>query len=132
LWKSGGDVNNSYAQMVNALFGERLANVRRGRRISQKELGRRIERSRTTIANLEGGGQNVQLHQVFSIARALDAPIFDLLPQPNELPDSFAPALNPDSIFIETMRRQLTSAIGEDNDHTKQNRRKGLRSVTKA
>jgi len=118
--------------MVNALFGERLANVRRGRRISQKELGRRIERSRTTIANLEGGGQNVQLHQVFSIARALDAPIFDLLPQPNELPDSFAPALNPDSIFIETMRRQLTSAIGEDNDHTKQNRRKGLRSVTKA
>lgn len=125
-------MNNSYAQMVNVLFGERLANVRRGRRISQKELGRRIERSRTTIANLEGGGQNVLLHQVFSIARALDAPIFDLLPQPNELPDSFAPALNPDIVFIETMRRQLASAIGEDNDHTKQNRRKGLRSVTKA
>jgi transcriptional regulator with XRE-family HTH domain len=132
LWKSGGDVNNSYAQLVNALFGMRLANARRIRRISQTELGQRIGRSRTTIANLEGGGQNVQLHQVFSIARALDAPIFDLLPQPNELPDSFAPALNPDIIFLESMKRQLISAIGEDNENTKQNRRKGSRSSSKA
>ena len=100
-----------FAQMVNALFGERLASVRRAHRVSQAELGRRIERSRTTIANLEGGDQNVQLHQVYSIAKALDAPIDDLLPRANELPDTYAPAKNPDAIFLESVKRQLNERI---------------------
>jgi transcriptional regulator with XRE-family HTH domain len=97
--------------MVNALFGERLASVRRARRVSQAELGRRIERSRTTIANLEGGDQNVQLHQVYSIAKALDMPIEELLPPVNELPDTYAPAKNPKDVFLESVKRQLNERI---------------------
>lgn len=104
--------------MVNALFGERLAGVRRAHRVSQAELGRRIERSRTTIANLEGGDQNVQLHQVYSIAKALDVPIDDLLPHANELPDINAPARNPDDIFLESVKRQLMNSFGEDNENS--------------
>lgn len=106
----------TYAQLVNARFGERLASVRRARRVSQTELGRRIGFSRATIANLEGGHQNVQLHQVYSIAKALDAPIEELLPKPHELPDTYTPAENPDVIFLESVRRQLVH--GDDNENT--------------
>lgn len=110
-------MDRTYAQLVNARFGERLASVRRGRRVSQAELGRRIGFSRATIANLEGGDQNVQLHQVYAIAKALDAPIEDLLPKPAELPDTFAPARNPDDLFLESVKR-LISRIGENDENT--------------
>ena len=106
-------MDKTYAQLVNAQFGERLSSVRRARRVSQAELGRRIGFSRATVANLESGGQNVQLHQVYSIARALDTPIDDLLPRASDLPDSFAPARDPDVMFLESVKRQLTNMFGE-------------------
>lgn len=111
-------MDKTYAQLVNALFGERMAVLRRARRISQSELGRRIGFSRATVANLEGGDQNIQLHQVYAIARALDAPIDDLLPRSYELPDIFSPSRNPDVIFLESVRRQLINVIGDDNENT--------------
>jgi transcriptional regulator with XRE-family HTH domain len=118
LWKSGGAVDKGYAQLVNTRFGERLAVLRRIRRVSQAELGRRIGFSRATIANLEGGDQNVQLHQIYAIARALDAPVDDLLPQAYELPDMYAPAENPDLLFLRSARRQLINASGDTNENS--------------
>ena len=111
-------MDKAYAQLVNVGFGLRLSGVRRLRRLSQAELGKRIGLSRVTIANLEGGDQNVQLHQVYAIARALDAPVEDLLPPSSELPDTYAPAKNPDAMFLESVRRQLLNVRGDDNENT--------------
>jgi len=60
-------------QIVNDVFGEKLRQMRRLRNLSQTELGELVRLSRVTIANIEGGKQNVQLHQVFAFAMALDA-----------------------------------------------------------
>lgn len=65
---------------LNSLFGSKLSRLRRSRGLSQSELGKRLGLSRTTIANLERGVQNVQLHQVFALARALDADPGNLIP----------------------------------------------------
>lgn len=53
--------------------------------MSQSELGKRLDLSRTTIANLERGVQNVQLHQVFTLAHALDADPGILIPSWREV-----------------------------------------------
>ena len=68
------------AERVNKHFGQRLASARRARGITQSGLAKRIGRSRITIANLEAGKQNVQLHQVFALAEAINAQISELIP----------------------------------------------------
>ena len=68
-------------QTVNRLFGQRLALARRIRKISQTELGRRIGRSRVSIANIENGRYGVPLSQVFTLADALNASVDELIPE---------------------------------------------------
>ena len=68
------------AQTVNKLFGQRLASARRVRKISQSELGRRVGRSRVSIANIENGKFGVALSQVFHLADALNASVDELIP----------------------------------------------------
>jgi transcriptional regulator with XRE-family HTH domain len=106
------------AQLVNGRFGERMSMTRRARRVSQSELGKRIGLSRATIANLEAGNQNVQLHQVFSIAHALNAPVTEFLPPPSEVSVTYLPAPNPDQVFLQFARNQLLRKSGDDNENT--------------
>jgi transcriptional regulator with XRE-family HTH domain len=73
------------ATTLNSLFGSKLSMLRRSRRISQAELGSRVGWSRTTIANLERGSQNVQLYQIFLLAQALDATPDQLIPTAREV-----------------------------------------------
>lgn len=73
------------SERINSLFGAKLASLRRGKGVSQTLLGKRLHLSRTTIANLERGTQNVQLHQVFAFAQALDADPNILIPKSQEL-----------------------------------------------
>jgi transcriptional regulator with XRE-family HTH domain len=73
------------ANRVNTLFGERLSSVRRLKRISQSTLGEQVGLSRTTIANLERGTQNVQLHQIYTLAKALDVKPELLIPKQHEI-----------------------------------------------
>ena len=89
---------------VNSLFGARLSSLRRSRGITQSELAEKLGVSRTTIANLERGVQNVQLHQVFTFARALDAEPAQLIPTWREIaPD----IVRPDDQFLEFVRQTL-------------------------
>jgi transcriptional regulator with XRE-family HTH domain len=94
---------------LNIIFGSKLSSLRRARGISQSELGKKLDLSRTTIANLERGIQNVQLHQVFTLAQALDADPVTLIPTWSEVvPEGARP-----EILLNQLRSQLANLSGE-------------------
>ena len=98
------------AERVNTLFGRRLAAARRSRMISQSELADRMDRSRVTIANLESGKQNVQLHQVFALAEALDVQASELIPDPAQIKQDVEIALS--DVFVQLARSKLQGLLG--------------------
>jgi DNA-binding XRE family transcriptional regulator len=98
------------AVRVNTLFGQRLASARRSRRVSQSELGNRIGRSRVTIANMESGKQNVQLHQVFILAKALNVQATELIPDSVMVKQDLQTAIT--DAFIQLSKSTLQSRIG--------------------
>jgi transcriptional regulator with XRE-family HTH domain len=63
------------------MFGSRVRALREKNDVTQEELGRRIDLSRTSIVNIEKGRQRVLLHQIVEIAGALDAKPAELLPK---------------------------------------------------
>jgi len=62
------------------LFGDRVRELREEKNVTQEELARRVDLSRTSITNIEKGRQRILLHQLVEIASALDAKPQDLMP----------------------------------------------------
>ncbi len=62
------------------LFGNRVRELREEKNVTQEELARRVDLSRTSITNIEKGRQRILLHQLVDIAAALDAKPQDLMP----------------------------------------------------
>jgi transcriptional regulator with XRE-family HTH domain len=61
-------------------FGRKVRSARRTAGISQGELGRRIGLSRTSVTNVERGVQQVYVHTLCRIAKALDVAVAELVP----------------------------------------------------
>ncbi len=101
-----------FAETVNKLFGEKLARARRVRNITQGKLAELVGVSRVTIANLERGRQNIQLHQVFTFGSALNVPASELIPTVPELPSTSSSS--PDTLFLEIARARLNTVAGGD------------------
>ena len=74
-----------FSKAINTAFGAKLRRFRRSRDVSQGELASRVGLSRVTIATIEGGKQNTQIHHVFLFARALDVPPEVLVPSLQEV-----------------------------------------------
>lgn len=76
------------------VFGSRLRALREEKSVTQEELARRVDLSRTSITNIEKGRQRIMLHQVLELAEALDADLGALIPHnPGQDPGE---ALRPD------------------------------------
>ena len=73
-----------HAFEVNKAFGERLRAERERAGISQTELATRAQIGRTTIANMEIGGQAATIYQMFVLAGALGIEPAILLPRLSE------------------------------------------------
>jgi transcriptional regulator with XRE-family HTH domain len=102
---------------VNAIFGQRLARARKSRSITQRELAGLVGVSRVTVANIEGAKQNVQLAQVYSMARALNVAPGDLLPSAQELEHIADGAQTPEDTFKNLARLRLMELfIGARNE----------------
>lgn len=65
---------------IYRVFGSRLRELREGKSVTQEELARRVDLSRTSITNIEKGRQRVMLHQMVELAQALDADPNALMP----------------------------------------------------
>ena len=119
LWKMDTRSEVISAQLVNEAFGTNLAALRKSRFMSQAELGKLVGLSRGTISNLESGIQNVQVHQVFSFALILNAPVSELLPTLSEVTVYGDSIRNSDRLFLDLVKRQLIeiSSAGDDDEN---------------
>jgi len=117
------EVSTVSSDVVNSVFGRKLRDLRRERDLSQSQLGDLLGLSRVTIANIESGKQNVQLHQIFSLASVLDIHVDRLIPSPNELEHSerFMGRVRSDLLaasdilFLEFAHSRLTEFAGGMN-----------------
>jgi transcriptional regulator with XRE-family HTH domain len=100
-------IDEPLSERVNAIFGQKLARARKSRSITQRELAALVGVSRVTVANIEGAKQNVQLAQVFSMARALNIAPNDLLPTVPELEQLAEGAQTPEDTFKNLAKLRL-------------------------
>lgn len=83
--EKSSQAEDPFVSALKVEFGLRLRRLRRSRELSQDELGRKVGMKRGTIAMIEGGRQSTQLHQVFQLARELDASVTELLPTRDDI-----------------------------------------------
>ncbi len=89
---------------IYRVFGARLRELREEKSVTQDELARRVDLSRTSITNIEKGRQRVMLHQMVDLARALEADPQTLLPATDSLA---SPPLRPDvKEVVEALRHE--------------------------
>lgn len=77
-----------YAQSVEPLYaalGELVRSARVEAELTQEELGKGIDRTRTSVANIEAGRQRIPLHTLYAIARVVEKSPAELLPDPAAL-----------------------------------------------
>ena len=65
-------------------FGEMIKKYRIAMNLTQEDLGRRVDLSRASIANIEVGRQKVALHQVYVFAKQLNISPEELLLKDDE------------------------------------------------
>lgn len=89
---------------VYRMFGDRVRELREERSVTQEELAKRVQLSRSSITNIEKGRQRVLLHQMVNIAAALDAKPSDLMPSAKAAAE---PALRDDvARVVEILKRE--------------------------
>jgi transcriptional regulator with XRE-family HTH domain len=64
-----------------AAAGKRICDVRNSKRVTQERLAFQVSLTRTSIINIEKGRQQILLHTLVEIARALGVEVSDLLPE---------------------------------------------------
>ena|ERR1700731_814010 len=109
-------IDQLLSHRVNAIFGQRLARARKSRSLTQRQLADLVGVSRVTVANIEGAKQNVQLAQVYSMARALNITPNDLLPSVPELNHIADGAQTPEDMFKNLARLRLTELFAGDRN----------------
>lgn len=77
--------------------------------LSQSALGSRVKMARTTITNIEAGGQNIMMHQFVELANALRVKPVELL---EEIGDLQAPeSAEEQDPAMESLLMKLTKPI---------------------
>ena len=69
---------------IYRVFGSRLRELREKASVTQEELARRVDFSRTSITNIEKGRQRVLFHQFVNMADALNVEPTALMPAPGD------------------------------------------------
>jgi len=65
---------------IYKIVGDRIRARRKTLGLTQAQLAQRLEISRASLANIETGRQSVLVHNLYSIARAIDLTPESLLP----------------------------------------------------
>ncbi|MCP2245745.1 helix-turn-helix domain-containing protein [Lentzea aerocolonigenes] len=69
-------------------IGSNIRNARMRAGVTQADLGKRLQLTRSSIANIEAGRQRVMIHWIMQIADEFKVPLETLLEQPDEMIES--------------------------------------------
>lgn len=64
---------------INVVFGQKIKEERRKKKISQEQLAFMAEIDRTYISDIEKGSRKVSLEICYKICKALDKPLSSML-----------------------------------------------------
>src|SRR6266571_6499682 len=81
LWGHMGRARLESNRVFYAAAGKRICDVRSSKRVTQERLAFQVSLTRTSIINIEKGRQQILLHTLVEIARALGVKVSDLLPE---------------------------------------------------
>ena len=70
-------------EAIYGSVGERIRTRRKKLGMTQEQLAQKLEISRASLANIETGRQSILLHNLYSIAKAIELAPESLLPSPN-------------------------------------------------
>jgi transcriptional regulator with XRE-family HTH domain len=88
---------------IYKIVGDRIRARRKTLGMTQAQLAQRLEISRASLANIETGRQSVLVHNLYSIAHAIDL-----------APESLLPAVSVDSMKNETPAVELPTDLRSD------------------
>jgi len=63
---------------IQQAFGQAVKSIRMEKGISQEKLAELVDLHRTYISDIERGGRNVSLVNIYRIAEGLDVKVFEL------------------------------------------------------
>jgi transcriptional regulator with XRE-family HTH domain len=93
---------NEAVDPLYAELGRRVREQRLRAGFSQQQLANRVDLGRTSITNIERGGQRISIDQLYRLAAALGSEPADLLPDPAsaELPARLTQVLREDPDLV--------------------------------
>jgi transcriptional regulator with XRE-family HTH domain len=101
-------------------FGSKLKASRKQAGLTQQELADRAGLQRTTVTNIESGGQRIALHQLYELASAVGLKPGDLLPEQSlALEDLVSETVLEKLPEDEAERRMLASVLGNNPSVTR-------------
>jgi len=68
------------SDQLYSIMGKLIRTERERAKLTQDELAQRVGLTRTSISNIEGGRQKIQVHTLYAIAEALHVSADTLLP----------------------------------------------------
>lgn len=74
-----------YKEALYKIIGERIKSHRDSRNISQLELSKRLDISRSSISNIEVGRHQIPLHALYELSKEFKLDINDFLPSYDEI-----------------------------------------------
>lgn len=102
---------------IYTYIGKKITLYRKDSRLSQENLSKRVELTRTSIVNIEKGRQRPTLEVLYHIAQILGVEIIDLLPPQSfiENSDHFStkPILN-DENLSEIAKKSLLKYLNDE------------------
>lgn len=95
------------------LLGERVKARRKAQELSQDQLAKQVDLTRTSISNIEAGRQHLPLHVLYRLAHCLQCRPHELLPEPEVLAESDEAASELAAKTKRTDLRDFLSTIDE-------------------
>ena len=96
------------------VIGAKIRDERSKKNLSQEEIARRLNLSRSSVTNIENGNQKISVLDLYKLAETLNVDITDLLPTKRDLSHTPKPAIekiDSDSRFSSKEKKELKQIV---------------------